>query len=203
MNRREFISRTTAAFFTTLFAGSLAAPRTAIPDEIDDWHPLNPLGKDGPAPLPEITAAVNVIVPADPEIPGDFVGSDYDGDWVLASTLGELGQMMAKVMLDQFARQVAGKSFMDCTNEERMAAIKQWIREREDLSPTLNELLSGILTISMIGTYEDNDPEAELELFESMGWYDPQDVAGTFHIPCEGYPDARLFPVRLKKGLQK
>ena len=83
-----------------------------------------------------------------------------------------------------------------------MDALKQWILEREDLNPLLSEMLSGVLTIAMIGTYEENNPEDELVLFESMGWYDPEDPSGTFRIPNEGYPDARQFPVKLKKGLR-
>ncbi|MDP8222591.1 MAG: hypothetical protein P9L99_04470 [Candidatus Lernaella stagnicola] len=202
MNRRDFLGKSTAMFFTTLLTGTFGLPRFAIPEYLEDWRPHSPLGKDGPAPVPEITAVVDIIVPPDPEIPNDFKGSDYGGDWVLAATLGELGQYMAAMMLNSYARGLYGRRFMNCTAVEQMEAVKEWIREREDINPLLSDMLSGILTISMIGTYEENDPEAERELFESMNWYDPEDPTGTFRLPCEGYPDTRQFPVTLKKGLR-
>jgi len=203
ISRRDFLITSTTAFFTALLTGPLKAGELGVLVEQLNWKPLDPRRESGPAPLPEITAAVDVIVPPDPEIPDDFKGSDYGGDWVLAATLGELGQYSAVYFLNKFAKQTAGKKFINCTPEEQIEAIRQWIRERDDMNKTFSDLLSGILTVSMIGTYEENEPEAELELFESMGWYDPQDPSGTFRIPCEGYPDANQTPVRLKKGLRK
>ncbi len=201
MNRRQFLIGSSAAFISSLVAG-LGLPRAALPINPEEWTPADPQLGDGPAPLPEITAVVDIIVPADPEIEGDFKGSDYYGDWVLAATLGEMGQLMAVQFLNKYARQTAGKKFINCTPEEQLTALKQWIIEREELNPTFNQMLSGILTVSMIGTYEVDDPDLQLELFESMNWYDPNDPSGTFHIPCEGYVDAKVFPVTLKKGLK-
>jgi len=203
MDRREFLLTSGAALFSTLLASSLKAFGDELAPELAKWRPGSPLGKNGPAPMAEITAAVDTIVPADPEIPGDFKGSDYGADWIVAATLTDLGQIAVVVFLDRYAKKVAGLKFIDCTPDQRLEAIKQWIREREEMDPMLNDMLTGLLTMSMIGTYEENDPDAEARLFESMGWYDPLDPAGTFRIPCEGYPDARQFPVRLKKGFRK
>ncbi|NLH48398.1 MAG: hypothetical protein GX444_07325 [Myxococcales bacterium] len=203
MNRREFLFTSTAMMFSALLANTAGLKGKAFADELDGWMPGDPRRKDGPAPAPEITAVVDIIVPPDPEIPGDFKGSDYGGDWVLAATMGSMGQMMAVLYLNRYAKQTAGKKFIQCTDEEKMAALHQWIAERDDQSYLINQMLSGILTVSMIGTYEVEDPDLSLELFESMNWFDPEDPDGTFHLPCEGYPDAKMFPVRLKKGLRK
>ena len=202
MDRRNFLFTSTIS----LFAALSGLPKSAFPSELgefENWKKGGDYTKDVVAPLDEITAAVDVLVPADPQIPGDFKGSDYHGDWVVASFLGNMGQFAAKMMLDKYARQVAGKKFLACTDEERLEAIKQWTRERDELSPTSAQLLTGVLTISMIGTYEDNTPEENLVLYESMGWYDPEDPAGTFRTPLEGYVDSYQFPAKLKKGLRK
>jgi hypothetical protein len=202
MNRREFLATSGAALVTALVADSIRA----FPDEVSvaaaEWRPLSPFSKNGPAPKPEITAAVNVIVPADPDVPGDFKGSDYHADWIVAATLGDLGQTVAVVMLNKYARRVAGRKFMACDDGQRLNAVKAWLSERETLQPLIKEMLSGLLTISMVGTYENNTPEENDVLFANMGWYDPADPDGTFHLPLEGYPDSYQFPVKLKKGLR-
>jgi hypothetical protein len=203
MDRRRFIGSAAGAMVAAFLSRSTALSDVAGPFALQDWEPGDPRSKEGPAPEPEITALVDVMVPADPDIPNDFSGSDYDADWVVAASLGSAGQLVAVMMLNRYAKQVHGRRFLYCNPEQQMDAIKQWIIEREELAPLLSEMLSGLLTLSMIGTYEDNDEVDELELFESMGWYDPNDPTGTFRIPCEGYPDARAFPVMLKKGLQK
>jgi hypothetical protein len=201
MNRRQFLVTSGAALVSALVADSIRA----FPEEMElaaaDWRPLSPFGK-GPAPKPEITAAVDAIVPVDPEVPGDFKGSDYHADWIVAATLGDMGQAVAVVMLNKYARRVAGRKFMACDEGQRLAAIKAWLAERETLQPLIKEMLSGLLTISMVGTYENNTPEENDVLFAAMGWYDPNDPDGTFHLPLEGYPDSAIFPVGLKKGLR-
>ncbi len=45
----------------------------------------------------------------------------------------------------------------------------------------------------MIGTFEDNAAAEQTALFTSMGWYDPDDPAGTFRLPNEGYVDSYHF----------
>ena len=154
-------------------------------------------------PKREIIAAVDVLVPSDPEIPGDFKGSDYGGDKVVAAMLGDAGQILVVTQLNKYAQQTAGKPFIDCSAEEQLAAIQQWIREREGMVPLMNELLIGFLSLSVIGTYENNPPDVQEALFEKMGWFDPADPAGTFRIPNEGYVDVHAFPPALKKGVRK
>lgn len=203
MDRRQFLLTTSATLFSTMVAGNVAKSGFAMPFEIATWRPSSPLLQDGPAPRPEITAVVDVIVPPDPDIPGDFKGSDYGGDWVLAATLGEMGQLAVVLFLNHYAKQIAGVKFINCTPEDQLEAVKEWIRDRTNQPTVINEMLTGVLTISMIGTYEENDPEDELELFEAMNWYDPNDPTGTFRLPCEGYPDSFIFPVALKKGVKE
>ena len=202
MNRREFLATTSATLLSTLIADSIRA----LPEEAmmgaADWRPLSPLGKDGPAPKPEITAAVDVLVPPDPDVPGAFKGSDYGADWVVARTLGTLGQTVAVFYLNKYARRAAGRKFIACDAGQRLDAIKAWINDRDTLQPMIHDLLTGVLTMSMIGTFENDYPERNDELFESMGWYDPADPSGTFHLPLEGYPDSFQFPQRLKKGMR-
>ncbi|MDP8257601.1 MAG: hypothetical protein P9M14_17780 [Candidatus Alcyoniella australis] len=201
MDRRTFITTTTVGLFSTLLSTSIMAQD--LPLGFQDWRPGDPLNKSGPAPLPEITAAVDVIVPADPEIPNDFKGSDYHGDWVLAAYLENVGQYAVALMLNKYSKQAVGKSFfLDCDDAERLAAIRAWVSEREELAPLIKDMLTGLLTISMIGTFEENTEEEWKVLFESMNWYDPQDPTGTFRYPCEGYPDCQQFPVALRKGLR-
>jgi hypothetical protein len=202
MDRRRFLTNSAATFAATLAAGTLGLPKYVNPSDMTGWIPGDPRSTGGPAPLPEISAVVDILVPADPDVPGDFKGTDYYGDWVLAATLGDMGQMAVVYFLNKYAKQTAGRKFINCTPEEQMTALKQWVSEREDLSPMFNEMLTGVLTISVIGTYEIEDPDERKELFASMGWYDPNDPGGTFRIPCEGYVDAKMFPVGLKKGLQ-
>jgi len=196
MNRRQFLLLSGTTVFSALVAETLGIPRFIFGEK------GLALADTEITPLAEITAVVDILVPSDPLIPGDFKGSDFWGDKVLAGVLGELGQATAAGILNNFSKQVnGGKRFMECTPDEQMLALKQWIIERETQSPLFSELLTGILTISVIGTYEIEDPDMRTEMFTSMGWYDPQDPSGTFRIPCEGYVDANKFPVRLKKGL--
>lgn len=190
MDRRRFLWTSCAGFLAAL---------TGLPRQGRASSALT----DGVDALPEITAAVDILVPPDPEIPGDFKGSDYGAQQVVAAQLGDLGQAAVAGFLNTHAQAVAGKDFLDCDDDQRMAAIKDWVKEREQLDPTIRDMLTGLLTIAIIGTYEENTPEERDRVFESMGWYDPEDPAGTFRIPNEGYVDSYQFPVRLKKGLQE
>ena len=195
MDRRQFILSSCATLFAGLVAQSsggeaLAAPRQGGEGDTKDG--------DDVTPLPEITAAVDVLVPADPEIPGDFKGSDYGGDRVVARSLGDLGQTLAKGYLDQHARKAAGKSFLACDEVQRLEAIKGWVREMDAQEPLVKDLLTGLLTLSIIGTYEDNSEAEQREVFEAMGWFDPNDPGGTFRVPNEGYPDAHQFPAGIR-----
>jgi len=199
MKRRDFLLNSSAVLLTALIGDPLGMSRLIFPKSRQGLAHA----EDVIEPLPEITAVVDILVPADPEIEGDFKGSDFGGDYVLAATLGDLGQGTAAGILNNYADQVHGKRFLECTPEEQMDALKQWVLEREDINPLFSELLTGVLTISVIGTFEVEDPEKRTSLFTSMGWFDPEDPSGTFRIPCEGYPDAAMFPVTLKKGLRK
>ena len=76
------------------------------------------------------------------------------------------------------------------------------MRERDAQQPLVRDLLTALLSLSMIGTFEENTADEQAKLFASMGWYDPRDPAGTFRLPNEGYVDSYLFPVYLKKGLR-
>ncbi len=106
------------------------------------------------------------------------------------------------MLLNRYARTVAGKKFTACTAAQQLDAIKQWVGEREQQKPLLRDLLTAMLSLSMIGTFENNAPAEQTALFTSMGWYDPDDPAGTFRLPNEGYVDSYVFPVRLKKGVR-
>jgi hypothetical protein len=202
-SRRDFLVDSCLALFWGLLGGSRAA--LADPGVREVVGPFRLAGtrfKSDIVPVPEITAAVDVLVPADPDIPGDFTGSDYGADRVVAGFLGDLGQLAATAFLDRFAREVADKSFLDCTESERLEAIKVWIRERETVDPMFAEVLTGLLTLSLVGTYEGNSQAEQQTLFTAMGWFDPEDPTGTFRVPNEGYPDAHLLPVglRLRQG---
>jgi hypothetical protein len=200
MDRRDFLITACSTFFAVLASGKWIVGKNAL--ALTSGAKEKPL-ENGPKPLPEITAAVDVLVPADPEIPGDFKGSDYHADDVVASVLGDMGQIALVAFLNQYAESIAGKRFIECTTDERLGAIKAWVLQREELEPMLRDLLSGLLTYSVLGTYERNTPEEQAALFASMGWFDPEDPTGTFRIPNEGYVDAFQFPVRLKKGLRQ
>ncbi len=202
MDRRQFIANSMATFFTMIIAGRAGAS-VFLPKDLEGWSMGKVAKGTDPAPKPEVTAAVDVIVPPDPEIPNDFKGSDYGGDWAVAASLGDLGQIAVVFYLNQYARKVASKSFLQCDEQERIEAIRQWIRERDEIQPLIKDLLTGLTSIAMIGTFEENEPAAEKRLFESMNWYDPNDPTGTFRIPCEGYPDSFIFPVTLKKGVKE
>ncbi len=199
MKRRDFLLSSTAAFLGSLVSDPLIKEAVAAATSTGD---LAVLITDGPDPLPEITAAVDVLVPPDPEIPGDFKGSDYGGDRVVAAILTDIGQTVVVGRLNQYAKETASKGFLDCDAEERLEAIKAWVRKREELAGFDKEMLTGLLSMAVIGTYENNaEPERD-ELFKSMGWYDPKDRAGTFRLPNPGYVDCQLFPAALKKGVR-
>lgn len=195
MNRRNFLVTSAAALFSTLLSDSLLELIGSSRGKV--WAATTPNAA--------VTAAVNVIVPADPNIPGDFKGSDYGADAIIAETLGDAGQTFLVTLLDSYASRVTcnNTTFIRLSPNQQLEAIRIWISERSSISATNRDLLSALLTISLIGTYERNTPEQRNVLFASMGWYDPNDPDGTFHLPCEGYPDSYQFPVSLKKGLRQ
>ncbi|MCX5899202.1 MAG: hypothetical protein NTX06_00445 [Proteobacteria bacterium] len=202
MNRRDFITYSTAAFFSALVADLASGRELKFSYNLFDGA-SEITAKGSVRPWPAVTAAVDVLVPADPDIADDFKGSDYGADRVVAENLGFAGQAFLTVMLNGYARAVAGKKFTACTPQEQLDAIKQWVGEREEQRPLLKDLLTGLLSLSMIGTFEDNTPAEQATIFASMGWYDPDDPAGTFRLPNEGYVDSYIFPVHLKKGVRK
>ena len=196
MRRRDFLEGSTVALLSALLGGSATrllerAALAATPADATD-----------PAPLPEITAAVDVMVPADPLIPGDFKGSDFGGDAQVARVLGQAGQAMAAAQLNSYAEKTAGRRFTECTPDEQLEAIRQWIRERDDLAPLLGQLLSGMVAVGVIGSYEPDDATQRQEVFTRMGWYLPSDPSGSARIPSEGYPDAATMPASLKAGVR-
>ncbi len=203
MNRRDFVIASSAALFGAMMGVPGSRIGFAKASEIVQRLKDNPLGLELPDPLPEITAAVDTLVPADPDIPGDFKGSDYNGDRVVAYVLGDMGQASAVGFLNKYAKETASKDFIDCNDDERLGTLQAIVLARTELEGDMKDLLTGLLTISMIGTFELNNTEEQATLFESMGWYDPDDPAGTFRVPNEGYVDAQIFPVTLKKGLLK
>lgn len=202
MNRRDFIISSTSVFFTALVADAAQGSNLKISCNVYEGAGQAQAG-GMVRPWPAVTAAVDVLVPADPDIPGDFKGSDYGADKVLAGTLGFVGQAFLTLLLNRYARTVAGKKFTACTAGEQLEAVKQWVREREDQFPLVRDMLTGLLSLSMIGTFEDNTPDEQAAVFASMGWYDPADPSGTFRLPNEGYVDSHTFPVKLKKGLRQ
>ena len=202
MNRRDFITYSTAAFFSALVADLASGRELKLSCNMFEGA-AQASTQDMVRPWPALTAAVDVLVPADPDIPGDFKGSDYGADKVVAAQLGMAGQVLLTVLLNGYARTVAGKKFTACTAVEQLEAIKKWVSQREKQQPLLRDVLTGLLSLSMIGTFEDNSPAQQATVFASMGWYDPDDPAGTFRLPNEGYVDSYIFPVRLKKGVRK
>lgn len=202
MNRRDFIFSSTAAFFTAMVADAAQGRNLRISANLFEGA-SQAAAKGAVRPWPAVTTAVDVLVPSDPDIPGDFKGSDYGADKVLAATLGFAGQAFLTMLLNRYSRTVAGKKFTACTAGEQLDAIKKWVSEREQQKPLLRDLLTAMLSLSMIGTFEDNTAAEQIAVFTSMGWYEPDDPAGTFRLPNEGYVDSYIFPVRLKKGVAK
>ncbi len=205
MKRRDFLQASTVSLFSALVGGPAlaalggAAGATGGGAGSSAGHGA---GEADVAPLAEITAAVDVLVPADPDVPGDFKGSDYGGDAQVARVLGQAGQAMAAAQLNAFSQKTAGKKFVDGNPAEQLEAIKQWIRERDDLAPLLGQLLSGMVAVGVIGSYEPDDAAAREEVFTRMGWFLPLDPSGSARIPSEGYPDAANLPASLKKGVR-
>jgi len=113
MKRREFLKTSSAALLSAIAMGAAGWPRLTTMDDNPYFLKKDPLKAADPAPLPEITAIVNIMVPADPLIPGDFQGSDYSGDWVLAATLGDEGQLMTVLILNNYAQQFFGQTFIE------------------------------------------------------------------------------------------
>lgn len=140
-------------------------------------------------PFRAITAAVDTILPADPDIPGDYHASDYGADGVVAAKLGLLGQVFAVQLLNRYAKRTADKRFIQCSQSQRTEAIKAWILEKDTLPVFEKEILSGLLSMTSIGTFEQESAPVREQLYEFMGWYDPADPLGTFRIPCDGYRD--------------
>jgi hypothetical protein len=203
MNRREFLVASWTAALSSAFLASVGRLGRADAKAAPGALTPNPKTDGQAAPLPEITAVVDTLIPPDPDVPGDFKGSDYHGDYVLAANLGDTGQNVVVMMLNQYAQNAAGKDFIACTPDERLAALKAWIVDAASLDPLIQDMLTGVLTLSMIGTFERNPPEEQEKLFTSMGWYDPADPAGTFRVPNEGFVDSFQFPVHLKDGVRK
>jgi len=194
MKRREFMMTSAAALLISALPHRLGRYGVAFAAEPDAlWRVL----EDGPEPLPEITAAVDVLVPADPDIPGDFKGSDYGADRVLAAMVEDLGQAAIKSQLDTFSQAVNGVPFIDGDEDQRLEAIREWVRNRDELSALSRDLLSGLVSFAVLGTYENNPPDQRDALYTSMGWYDPRDPSGTFRVPNSGYVDSHLFPTPL------
>ena len=203
MTRRNFFISAAAAFFSALLSGLPDGWSADRHFDISDWRPGSPLDADGPEPKPEITAAVDALVPSDPDVPDDFKGSDFKADYVVASALGTTGQAAVVFFLNQYARRTSGRKLITCTSDEKLEASKAWVRDRETLQPLLKDILSGLVSLAVIGTYENNSEQEQRKVFAAMGWYDPNDPSGTFRIPNEGYPDSFQFPARLKKGIKE
>jgi hypothetical protein len=202
MKRREFLNASTVTLLSTLLGGTAVTALARKADGATDPATGHGGGETDPVPLPEITAAVDVMVPPDPDLPGDFKGSDYGGDLQVARVLGPAGQAMAAAQLNAFSQKTAGKRFVDGSPDEQIEAIRQWIRERDDLAPLLGQLLSGMVAVGVIGSYEPDDAAQRQEVFTRMGWFLPIDPSGSARIPSEGYPDAGNLPASLKKGVR-
>lgn len=192
MNRRRFL-------ITSMGGAAAVFASVAVADRLLDQGLLRSSGTEtlelpGLDQLGAVTpnattkAAVNVVVPADPLIPGDFKGTDYGADQLLADTLGSAGQTALYFQLNAYAWKVAKKVlFTSCNEAQRLAAIKKWIEERDTISVTNRDLLSALLSVSIFGTYERKTAAQRDVLFQKMGWYDPANPTKTFHIPCYGY----------------
>ncbi|MDJ0764638.1 MAG: hypothetical protein QNJ97_16790 [Myxococcota bacterium] len=174
MDRRQF-----------LVGSAAASTALCLPNQ----EPLFAQEGMGVTPLRAITAAADTILPADPNVPGDFKASDYGADAAIAKKLGLLGQIAAVVLLDRYAYRVATKRFIYCSDEERLEAMQAWILEKDTLPTFEKDLLSGLLSMTAIGTWEQDSAEVRDFIYESMGWYDPADPLGSFRVPCEGYSD--------------
>ena len=173
MDRRQFFLTSAAV------SGSILLPR----------NPAQSSQADALGPFRAITAAVDTILPADPDVPGDFKASDYGADRVVATKLGLLGQLFAVQLLNRYAKRTADKRFIQCSHAERTEAIKAWILEKDSLPVFEKDILSGLLSMTSIGTFEQESTPVREHLYEFMGWYDPSDPTGTFRIPCDGYRD--------------
>lgn len=140
-----------------------------------------------PQPTRAITAAVDTVLPKDPEVEDDFQASDYGADRYLASQLGWMGQIAFVMYLNKYSRRVARKTFVNCSPEERTKAISTWVREKESCPKMEQELLVGLVSLTTIGTFEGLSAEDQAVLYAKMGWFDPEKPTETFRIPCDGY----------------
>ena len=180
MNRRSFMLASLS---------SCLAP--AVPKMV---RAESPGGLSGARPLPAITAVVDCIMPADPDVPGDFKGSDYGADRFVAERMGFWGQSYAAFLLNKYALQRKWKIFVLCSPADREEVFLHWARRRDELPAMERDVLEGLVALTLAGTFEGHPPEVQRPLYASMGWFDPRDPENTLQIPCEGYPKLAQFP---------
>ena len=140
-----------------------------------------------PKPLRDITLAVDTILPADPLVADDFAASDWGADTYIAAKLGYLGQSLCVWYLNSYAFKTSRRLFSALDEEQRRQAIRAWILERKTLSRISSDLLSGLLSLTVVGTFEGKPREVRDQLYAKMGWFDPSRPTATYHIPCDGY----------------
>lgn len=188
VQRRLFLALSSAGVL------GMTSPRSLRSEvEAGSYHSFHGVLTAGsPKPLTSITLAVDAVLPKDPLVSGDFAASDYGADAVVAAKLGVLGQGLLAWCLNYYALRSAKKLFVHCREDERCDAIRSWIRNRDNASRISRELLSGLLTLSVVGTFEGKPKEIRDDLYEKMGWYDPDRPGETYNIPCHGY--ANLAP---------
>ncbi|MCP3943253.1 MAG: hypothetical protein GY710_17440 [Desulfobacteraceae bacterium] len=178
MKRRFFLKLSTVGALSMLFLRNSA--NGAVTSTITAGNP---------SPSKTITAAVDTVLPEDPEVENDFKASDYGADKYLAIKLGYLGQLLMLYYLNKYSLKVAGRTFLGCNPEQRKESIKMWFFERESCSKFEQDMLSGLISMTASGTFEGLEKDEREKLYEAMGWFDPQDPDNTFHLPCNGYTD--------------
>jgi hypothetical protein len=179
MKRRSFLSASFAGVASKLVPARSSA--SAVPAETVQVE------ADCKSPFRTITAAVDAILPADPDIPGDFKASDYGADYYIAQKVGFLGQLAMAFLLNVYAMRLYFKLFIHCDLAQRQHTLVYWAQRKDSLSPLEKDLLIGLVTMSCIGVFEQKTPDVQEEIYTSMGWYDPSSPEDSFWVPCDGY----------------
>lgn len=184
MQRRRFLALTSAS----VVGGLVWANRLYASSGDAAYRTVRAAVTAGaPKPIKDISLAVDTVLPADPLVAGDFTATAFGADVYLASKLGYLGQAMVSWNLNFYSMKTTRKLFAYAGAEGRLKAVRAWILDRDNISHLSKDLLSGLLSLSVVGTFEGKPKEVRDHLYEKMGWYDPKQPLSTYHIPCDGY----------------
>lgn len=184
MHRRRFLAISSAA---ALGAANFFTKAVAETDAALYRTTRNIMLAGSPKPMRAISLAVDTVLPADPLVQDDFAATDYQADVYVASKLGYLGQLAAIWNLNWYSLKTSARVFSLCNEQQRLSAIRAWIHDRDRIGRISRDLLSGLLSLSVAGTFEGKDQATRDTLYAKMGWYDATRPQATYHWPCDGY----------------